>query len=63
MTEPIIYPVGWEPGDENAEIKKQINDLEISVTDRRYREAILGVDNGWLANVDAQIAALRAQLQ
>lgn len=44
------------------EILRQISALEISITLRRQRESILGTDNGWLANVDAQIAALRAQL-
>ena len=47
----------------NENIKQQIAALEATITDRRYREAILGIDNSWLANVDAQIAALRAQLQ
>lgn len=36
--------------------------LEESVTSRRLREATLGTDNGWMENVDAQIAALRATL-
>lgn len=40
----------------------QIADLEATITPRRVREALLGVDNGWLAGVDAQIAALRASL-
>ena len=43
-------------------IKEQIATLEAQVTERRYREAVLGTDNGWLADIDAQIAALRAQL-
>lgn len=33
--------------------------LESTVTERRTREAILGIDGGWLANVNAQIATLR----
>jgi len=41
---------------------KAIADLETTITDRRIREAVLGIDNGWLANVNAQIAALRSQL-
>jgi hypothetical protein len=44
-------------------IKGQIATLETSVTPRRMREAVLGTDAGWLADVDVQIAALRAQLQ
>lgn len=47
----------------NADLtKQQIVLLEASITNRRLREAILGVDNGWLANVNQQIADLRAQL-
>ena len=34
--------------------------LETTVTDRRLREAVLGVDGGWLANVNSQINQLRA---
>jgi hypothetical protein len=40
----------------------KIAELEASVTDRRIREAVLGIDNGWLANVNAQIDALRNNL-
>ena len=36
--------------------------LESEITPRRQREAILGVDNGWLANQDAAIADLRKKL-
>lgn len=36
--------------------------LEAAVTPRRMREAVMGVDNGWLADVNNQIIALRAQL-
>lgn len=43
-------------------VKQQINDLESSITPRRMREAVLGTDGGWLANLDAQIADLRKQL-
>ncbi len=42
--------------------KGQIAALEAAVTPRRMREAVLGTDGGWLADVDTQIAALRAQL-
>lgn len=37
----------------------KILDLEKLVTARRLREAVLGNDNGWLANIDAQISELR----
>lgn len=50
-----------------AEVKKgvqeQIQALEESCTPRRWREAVMSdAGKAWLANVDAQIAALRAQL-
>jgi hypothetical protein len=43
-------------------VEKQIKSLEESVTDRRYREAVLGIDNGWLTDLNAQIKTLREQL-
>lgn len=43
-------------------IKQQIRDLEGKQSARRIREAALGIDDGWLANLNAQIEALRAQL-
>lgn len=46
----------------DAAIKMQIDELESTITNRRMREAMLGTDNGWLANVNAQIAALRGKL-
>jgi hypothetical protein len=36
--------------------------LEASITPRRTREAILAIDTTWLAEQEATIAALRAQL-
>lgn len=42
--------------------QRQIADFEATITSRRTRDAILGTDHGWLANVEAQIAALRSQL-
>lgn len=44
------------------EIKMQIMVLESSITPRRMREAVLGIDNGWLADIENQIVQLRAQL-
>ena len=44
-------------------VLSQIAKLEASITPRRQREAILGIDNGWLADVNAQIVALRAKLK
>lgn len=43
-------------------ILTQILALEATVTQRRMRDALLGTDGGWLANIEQQIAALRAQL-
>lgn len=43
-------------------IKRQITALESTATPRRVREAVLGIDNGWLKSLNDQIAALRAQL-
>jgi hypothetical protein len=40
----------------------QIMALEATVTQRRLREAALGEDGGWLADLNAKIVALRAQL-
>lgn len=48
--------------DPNAAIDAQIMALEATVTQRRLRDAALtATGKGWLADVDAQIAALRAQ--
>ncbi len=52
----------WAAGQARREALKQIAELEATITTRRMREAALGTDNGWLANLDAQIQALRAQL-
>ena len=41
---------------------EQIVLLELEITPRRLREAVLGTDNGWLASKEAEIAAVRAQL-
>jgi hypothetical protein len=51
-----------QPAQPAPTIKQQIDILESTTTPRRTREAILGIDNGWLANVNTEIAALRAQL-
>ena len=39
-----------------------IHALESQVTPRRIRDAILGTDNGWLANQEALIAVERSKL-
>ncbi len=46
----------------NSAIKKQIAALEEKQTTRRMSEAVLGIDNGWLANIRAQITELRNSL-
>lgn len=55
----LIWPIVLN----NQEKTSSILQLEQQITPRRQREAILGIDNGWLANIDAQIAGLRAQLK
>lgn len=47
----------------NALILAQIANLEASITPRRMRESVLGVDGGWLKRVDDQIANLRGSLK
>lgn len=46
----------------HAAALQQIHSLEMTVTARRLREAMLGMDGGWLANVNSQITTLRGQL-
>jgi hypothetical protein len=46
----------------NEVIISQIAALESTVTPRRIREAVLGSDSGWLANINNQIAILRGNL-
>jgi hypothetical protein len=52
----------WEAGQPRRDILSQIAALETTQTDRRIREALAGTDNGWMAALNTQIAALRAQL-
>lgn len=52
----------WEAGKAKRDIKRQMQILEASVTQRRLREATLDLDNGWLASLNAQINELRKQL-
>lgn len=46
-----------------ASVKAQIAALEAMQTPRRVRDAVIGADGGWLAGLEKQIAALRAQLK
>ena len=52
-------PLPKEPTAQELALK-DISKLESSITNRRLREAVLGVDNGWLVSVNARIDALRS---
>ena len=58
------YPISSADSGLSADdlIKQHIVELEAQQTPRRIREAVLGVDGGWLAGIEAQIEALRSQL-
>lgn len=47
----------------NTPLLEQIIALEATMTPRRLREAMLGVDNGWLISLNSQITTLRQGLQ
>jgi len=46
----------------NIAIINQILILEATITNRRFREHMLGTDNGWLVSINDQITALRNTL-
>lgn len=46
----------------NDLLKMQISLLENKQTERRMREAALGIDGGWLENLNTQIDTLRDQI-
>jgi hypothetical protein len=52
----------WNAIPNNILVRQQIMSLELLQTDRRIREAALGIDNGWLQNLNNQIETLRQQL-
>lgn len=54
----VAYVAQWWAESPRSKIAR----LEASVTDRRLREAVLGIDGGWLKGVSDQIATLRATL-
>ena len=59
------YPILVDPSppSESDLAKKQIAEIEASITDRRLREAMLSTTGkSWLAERDAEIAALRAKI-
>lgn len=45
------------------DIMRQIVDIESTITPRRLREAVLGIDSGWLAGINQQLSDLRVQLK
>lgn len=47
---------------ERETILAEIVALEATITARRLRESILGIDSGWLTTINEQISALRARL-
>ena len=55
-------PEPADPPNPAEGILAQIAALEVQVTPRRIREALLSGDYSFIQGVDAQIAALRAQL-
>jgi hypothetical protein len=49
----------WEIEKVKREKQQKIKDLEDKITNRRLREAILRVDNGWLLDIEDKINKLR----
>jgi hypothetical protein len=49
----------WVAAEPQRLRQNRIEELEALSTERRKREAILGLDNGWLQNLDNQIADIR----
>ena len=52
----------WEAGASERAVKQKILELEVEITPRRIREAILGTDSEWLKNKEAEIATERSKL-
>lgn len=44
-------------------VRQQISELESQQTGRRIREAVLGIDGGWLLNINNEINFLRNRLK
>ena len=58
-----LYFAGEEPPlDPAIAIKAAISDIEVTITPRRFREAVLGTDGGWLASKEKEIQTLRELL-
>lgn len=47
----------------SARIRKEIDELEASITPRRLREALLSRDTSFIASVEERITALRTELR
>ncbi|MBI1215696.1 MAG: hypothetical protein GC185_07750 [Alphaproteobacteria bacterium] len=45
------------------DILARIYELEARQTPRRLREALAGTDGGWMAALESEISALRAQIE
>lgn len=59
------YPILVDPAppSESDIAKRQIAEIEASITDRRLREAMLSTTGkSWLSERDSEIAALRAKI-
>ncbi len=52
----------WDAESTKRNALAEIARLESEITPRRTREAILGTDNGWLANQESLIATERNKL-
>jgi len=52
----------YAAGEGRRNILRQIELIESAITPRRFREALLGTDGGWLAARNQEIATLRSQL-
>jgi len=52
----------WEAEAIQRQALEEIQRLEAQITSRRTREAILGTDNGWLANQESLIVTERNKL-
>jgi len=63
VAEPTWAVINGHEGYVHSSVKVEIASIEETITKRRLREATLGIDNGWLEQTNAQIAALRERLR
>lgn len=59
----IIHNFSYEDFTHNQEIVNDIEGLEAQISNRRLREAILGLDQDWLRKINNQIDNLRETLK